>query len=289
MNKTFTPSIHSVVAPTSLATDRHHPLTVSAIAVIVYSLASVLHEGVGHGGACLLVRGIPLEMSSMHFNCSLPESATAAERIVAASGTLVTLLGGFLSLALYRIVRLAAPVRYMCWLFAAVNILQGTGYFFFSGVGGVGDWAVVMQGVGPSWLWRIVFAGVGFAAYYWFTLLLFAELDPFIGKARPRKYEHALRLAGRAYVVGGVVELLAGLLNPGGMELVLYSGIAASLGGTSGLVWGPQTLRGTRTPSSDLEKPVLIVRQNWIVITLGIIIGIAFIIGLGPGIPLGNG
>ena len=286
MSNVVTPTFNSVVTPTTHATDRHHPLTVSAIGVIVYALASVLHEGVGHGGACLLANGIPQELSSMHFNCYLPFSATRAERFVAASGTIAMLLGGIVALALYQITRLPATLRYTLWLFAAVNIMQGTGYFLFSGISGVGDWAKVMQGIGPSWLWRIVFTTAGLAAYWWATIMLFEQLDPFLGKARPRKYEHALRLAVRPYLVGGVIELLAGILNPAGFEFILLSGVPAALGGASGLAWGPQQLRGTRTPSSDLEKPVLIVRQSWIVITLGVITAIAFIVRLGPGIRL---
>jgi hypothetical protein len=63
---------------------------------------------------------------------------------------------------------------------------------------------------------------------------------------------------------------------------VLLSGAAASLGGTSGLLWGPQFLRGTRTPSSKLEKPVEVVQRSWIAIVLAVLIGLAFITVLGP-------
>ena len=33
-------------------------------------LGNVLHEGAGHGGACLLVGGKPLALSSVYFECS---------------------------------------------------------------------------------------------------------------------------------------------------------------------------------------------------------------------------
>src|SRR5215470_1423305 len=46
-------------------------LTVGAIGILAYMFGSVLHEGVGHGGACLLVGAKPLALSSVYFECSL--------------------------------------------------------------------------------------------------------------------------------------------------------------------------------------------------------------------------
>jgi hypothetical protein len=286
MTNVYTPTINSVVTPTVRATERHDALTVSAIAVIVYALASVLHEGIGHGGACLLVGGVPEGLSSMHFSCGLPDRMPLAGRMVAAGGTIATLLGGLAAWALYRGRTMSPVVRYFLWLFTAVNIMQGTGYFFFSGAGNVGDWAKVIEGVHPAWLWRPLMATLGGVSYYFATRELFRQLDPFIGEARPRRYEFALRLAVRAYLVGGALEMIAGVFNPGGIELILLSGAAAAFGGTSGLAWGPQMLRGTRTPSSKLEKPVLVVRRSRVAITLAVIVGLMFIATLGPGLTL---
>jgi len=38
-------------------------LTIAAIAIVVYIVAGVIHEGVGHGGACLLAGGRVLVIS----------------------------------------------------------------------------------------------------------------------------------------------------------------------------------------------------------------------------------
>ena len=53
----------------------YHEYTVDAIAVIVYALSSVLHEAVGHGGACLAVGAVPHELSSMHLACRIAARA----------------------------------------------------------------------------------------------------------------------------------------------------------------------------------------------------------------------
>jgi hypothetical protein len=42
-------------------------LTIIALAVIAYALATIVHEGVGHGGACVLSGGKPKLMTSMQF------------------------------------------------------------------------------------------------------------------------------------------------------------------------------------------------------------------------------
>ena len=76
-----TPKQEAAVAPGP----RTHALTVGAIAILAYMLGNVLHEGLGHGGACLLVGAKPLVLSSVHFECS------ADSRLVMAGGTLVNL------------------------------------------------------------------------------------------------------------------------------------------------------------------------------------------------------
>ena len=265
------------------ASTRHDAWTVAAVAVVVYALSSLLHEGLGHGGACVVMHGVPRELSSMHFDCG--QLATrAAERIVAAGGTIATLFGGGLAFLLYKRAPRNAVWRYALWLFAAVNLMQGTGYFLYSGVGHIGDWAAVTDGWEPVLLWRAGLAVVGLALYLYATLSLFRALAPLAGEARPRGYRHALRLAVLPYMVGGALEIVAGMRNPGGLALVLISGAAASFGGTSGLAWGPQTLRGPRTPSVLLAVPVVIVKRSWAAIVIAITSAALFIMLFGRGL-----
>src|SRR6516165_10538739 len=69
-------------------------LTVGAIGILAYMLGNVLHEGLGHGGACVLVGAKPLVISSVHFECS------SDSRLVFAGGTAMNLLAGALFFAL---------------------------------------------------------------------------------------------------------------------------------------------------------------------------------------------
>ena len=264
-------------------------LTIAAVAVVIYALSSVIHEGVGHGGACIAVGGVPHLVSSMEFRCGLEGLAPAAGRIVASAGAIVQIVLGLAVYKTYQVLvrrpfsSASAVWRFALWLFAAVSLMQGTGYFFFSGVGGIGDWSDVMTGLLPTVAWRALLAIGGFALYWFTTLRLFQALSPFLGALSPERYHRAVRLGVTAYVVGAALSLGAGLLNPAGVALIAISGAAASLGGTSGLAWGPQLLRGNAAPAGTPDEPVSISR-SWPVIVLAVVVAAVFITVLGPGV-----
>ena len=136
------------------------PLTVGAIGILAYMLGSVLHEGVGHGGACLLSGAKPLALSSVYFECS------QEGRLVDAGGTLMNLLAGAVFFVLGRLTGRSSPRwKDFFWVSMTLNVFTGTGYFLFSGIGGIGDWGVFIQGLGNQWLWRIGLTIFGAATY----------------------------------------------------------------------------------------------------------------------------
>src|SRR5215472_13381813 len=136
-------------------------LTVGAIGILAYMLGNVLHEGAGHGGACLLVGAKPLVISSVHFECS------SDARLVDAGGTLVNLIAGALFFAVGRLTGPSYPrMKYFLWISMTVNLYTGTGYFLFSGIAGIGDWAEFIQGLGPQWVWRIALTILGGVTYF---------------------------------------------------------------------------------------------------------------------------
>ena len=207
-------------------------LTVVGIAIISYILASVLHEGLGHGGACLLVGGKPIMVSTVSMNCS------SDSRLVMAGGTLVNIIFGAVCFALGRMTGRAAPrLKYFLWLSMTVNLFTAAGYFAFSGIGNFGDWAMFIRGLGPQWAWRIGMTIFGAAAYMlvgWFSLL---ELRPLIGSDKEQRLVRAVRLTKMPYFAGGILACIAGALNPDGFLLVVLSAAASTFGGTSGLLW----------------------------------------------------
>jgi len=261
-------------------------LTVASLAVLAYASANVLHEGVGHGGACLLVGGAPQLLTSASFDCGTDSLVPSAGRVVAAAGTIANLAAGGSALLAYRHAGERGPaIRFFLWLFATVNLMTGFGYFCFSGIGRIGDWADVMAGVRPEWLWRLVLATGGFAFYWILTRHAFALLSRFIGGRGSDRFPISRRLALVSYVSGVVLYCVAGALNPNGPRLLLISAAAASLGGTSGLWWGTNFLRGGGGGDSSTESPTRIPQDSRVVTAAGIA-AMVFVFVLGPGIRL---
>jgi hypothetical protein len=258
--------------------------TVAAIAVVAYALSNVVHEGLGHGGACLLGGGRARTLNAIFFDCDSAGMTAASIRLMAAAGTFANLLLAAGARGVLGSSRALAPrLRYFLWLLLAINLLQAFGYLLFSGLGGVGDWAAVVAGTEPAWAGRLALAVGG--SWLYFVLaprILMPLLDPFLGETTPERVQRATVLSIWPYAVGGLTYVAAGMLNPHGLVLVLISAVAASLGGTSLLVWYPRVWarRAARPP---VQPPLALERGTgwWLaaLLVLALFVGV-----LGPGI-----
>jgi hypothetical protein len=260
------------------ATDQGDSLTIGAIGILAYMLGNVLHEGLGHGGACILAGGKPLVLSSVDFECS------ADTRLVTAGGTLINLIAGAVFFALGRLTSRSYPrFKYFFWIAMTVNLFTGTGYFLFSGIGGIGDWAAFIQGFSPQWAWRVALAIFGSGTYFLAARMSLLELRPLIGSHKEQRYRRAVRLASIPYFAGGILMCIAGAFNPHGMILILISAAASTFGCASGLMWTPNLLRGTLIPYGPPAEPMPIPR-SWPLILASGVIALAFIAVLGPSV-----
>ncbi len=252
-------------------------LTIAAVAIVATVITDVIHEGLGHGGMCLATGGHPQVLSTVFFQCS------AEPRLVAAGGTLANLIFGALFLGAARAVKQSSSWRYFFWLLMTFNLFDAGGYFLFSGIGNIGDWAAVVAGWQPAWAWRIALIALGTVTYFFlFVPLCLRELLPFVGTNAEIRVRHARQFALIPYLTCGILSCVAGALNPVGPLLILISAAAASFGGKSGLAWMWMLLRGPRISSSDLQMPELQRSRGWMV--AAVILAIAFIAELGPGI-----
>ena len=259
------------------------PFTVGAIAILAYMLGNVLHEGLGHGGACVLAGAKPLVISSVHFECS------EESRLVMAGGTLMNFLAGGVFFVLGRLMGARyARVKCFFWISMTVNLYTATGYFLFSGVGGIGDWGDFIQGLGPQWVWRMSLTIFGAASYLLAARISLLELRPLIGSDKEQRYRRAVRLSAIPYFSGGILMCVAGSLNPKGAILILISAAASTFGGTSALMWTPQMLGGgTLIPYGPAAEPMAI-HRSWPLIVAACAIAIAFIGVLGPSVRFGH-
>jgi len=257
--------------------------TIIAISVMAYALANVVHEGLGHGGACILLGARPTMFNAIFFTYDESTASDAVQRIISAAGSIVNAIIG---LPLVALLRSRAPLsprwRYFLWIFCAVNLLTAFGYLLFSGIGGIGDWARVIQGARPVWPFRLVLVVAGGLLYFVIApRLLMPALDPFLGRDPDTRVARARRLSLVPYATGAVTLIVAGLLNPLGMKIVLISAAAASLGGTSLLAWYPAIPRPPSAYATD--TPLGITRSiPWIVSAA--IAMVFFVLVLGPGI-----
>lgn len=249
--------------------------TVIALAVLAGACATLLHEGLGHGGACMLSGGHNLVISSVNENC------TATNRWIDAAGTLVNLAAGAVCWEWMRQVGRAVRFRYFLWLLMSFNLLTGAGYFLFSGIGGLGDWAAVVAGLQPAWLWRAGMAVGGGVLYVLVLRVILAELVPFLPSG-PERMARAWTLMVVPYFTYGILEVVAGLFNPVGPILIAESAAAASFGGVSGLWWGREWLRSARYNQAGGKLAPLGRSRAWIL--GGAVAAAGFIAIVGPGI-----
>jgi hypothetical protein len=255
--------------------------TVVAIAVIAYALSNVVHEGLGHGGAALLVGARPTMLNAIFFDYDERTASPAGQRFISAAGSLADLLVGLPLLVLVKHLR-STRWRYFLWLFAAVNIVTPFGYFMFSGIGAIGDWARVIDGLQPAWLARAVLTAAGAVLYFVVApRLLMPLLDPFLGRVPGVRERRARTLSLLPYLAGGATFVAAGILNPLGWRVVLISAVAASFGGTSLLAWYPAI---PREPAPGTPEPPLGVGRSLGWIVAAAIAFLVFVFVLGPGI-----
>jgi len=202
---------------------------------------------------------------------------------VAAGGTLANLIFGALSWMAMRAVKRSATWRYFFWLLMTFNLFGVGGYFLFSGIGNIGDWAAVVAEWQPAWAWRVGLAALGIVTYFFlFVPLSLRELRPFLEKDAKVRVRRARRLTLVPYLTAGVLSCAAGALNPVGPLLILISAAAATFGGNSGLAWMWTLLYGPRIPGSEFQIPEI--ERNWGWIIAAVVLSIGFIIGLGPGV-----
>ena len=261
-------------------------LTVAAIAAVVHVIASVTHEGVGHGGVCLLTGCTPQLLTTMSFQGDERALSGVAARFIAAGGTIANLLIASLTIWLLRrrSEANAGPAWFFLWLLATVNLLQACGYLLYSGAMNIGDWAEIVAGFRPAWLWRVALAVTGGYAYWRSIKWAMQQLGQRLHTSGDARVGEAYRFTLVAYLAAGCLELVAGLREPGGAMIVLISGVAASFGGTSGLVWGPQLLHDARLGAQ--RGPSLSVPRNWLTIVAAAVLGALFAFVLGPGLSL---
>ena len=253
-------------------------LTVIAIAAISISLTVAFHEGI-HALTCVVVGGDLLEYSALYESCD-SHTVTQAKLVAGSAPTLNLLAGIGLWIMIRKIKFQSSESWFFVWLLMMMNFCYGSGYFIFSGISNIGDWAVVLEGWNPGWLWRGLMVLVGVAAYMIIIRLGLIELGKMIGGEKEEQVQRANKLCSISYITSFLVILFAGVFCPyGPLSLPVTAGVFASLGALSPLIF---MTRWFRTEHFDkVIKEPLEIHRKWGGIMAGIVVVFlyAFILG----------
>ncbi len=261
--------------------------TVAGIASIAYIFGVALHEYAGHALACTMLGGRVRELGAFYVDCDYQSIGDLAIRLVALAGPLVSLLVGVVAFyALGQIRQAPSPTKLLVWLLGSIGWMTATGYLLFSGVSGLGDFGTSRDGVlynlRPEWLWRVGATVIGLVGYRVAMGKSVQGMEGFNGGSGIERIRRAQKLTLTSYLTGGLVSLLIGLFNPQGWVIVVTSAVAASFGGTSGLVWETSLMKRDRATG---EEPLRIERA-WQWIVAGVVAVILYALVFGPSIKI---
>ncbi len=250
--------------------EAHSKTTIVSMAVIASGIATLVHEGLGHGVVAWLRGDVPTVLTSNHLTSLRPDVW------VEMGGTLFNLLVGAISLLISHLV-FRPNIRYFLWIFAALNLLPGAGYFLFSGIFGFGDWYQVILGMPHQAALRIAMTVFGAVLYLAVIRLLAVAVRPFMTDGS------AYNVVGRLpYLATGLFSCTAGAMDPLGIKLFFLSSVPAAFGGSSGLLWADSLMPG------DARQGELVVRRAPAWWLAAVIFGICYIVVVGRGIQLSH-
>jgi hypothetical protein len=250
--------------------------TTSSIAIVAYAAMDMCHEVLGHGLATLFVDNVtPVSLTTVALS-----SRGDASRFVALAGPLMNLVLGALAMAWFRRRTTVGTGSFFLWLFATVNLLNGTGYLTYSGILDFGDMAVVIEGWQPHLVWRIGLAVLGVAGYYLALRIASASLGRWLDASGVRR-EVIPRLTWPAYLAGALLLVAGAAMNPI-PNLVLLVGMSGGFGCMLGMVFVPALLEpATNEAAGDLPW-----RLSWPWIVGAAFVAAIFVFVIGPGITL---
>lgn len=250
--------------------------TTAAIATVAFAACDVAHEVLGHGVATFFVDDVtPVSLTTVALS-----SKGAVSRIVALAGPLVNILLGVIGMAWFRRLARFGAGSFFLWLFATVNLLNGTGYAMYSGALDFGDLAVVIAGWQPHVVWRIGLVVVGAAGYYLSLRVASVSLACRLDACDVTR-QAIPRLTWPAYLAGGLLLVAGAMMNPL-PNLILLSGASGGFGCMFGLLFVPALAEPAAVGSTG-DVPW---SASWPWIVGAVIVAAFFIFLIGPGIAL---
>lgn len=255
-------------------------ITVVAIGFIVTSVTVAFHEGL-HALVCTSF-GRLLEYNALYVACDQSGMTSGQIRFeagISAIGNII--VGTLLWFVLRQPQTRSANAKLLLWYFMFANWLSGTGYLMLSGIAGIGDYAVVIDGFQPVWLWRVGMTIVGVGSYLFAVFLALKVWGTIVGgQEEDEQIGRSVKIGLVLYGTSLLVTTVSGLFNPYGFgSFPVVIGIIATAGSAFPLVWMMQWFR-----AKMFEKQTgaaLIVQRDWTLVVVGLVCFVLYTAVLG--------
>jgi len=249
----------------------HDLLTSGAIALLAFMAADLSHEVLGHGSIAFLLhaRHIALSYTAL--------STDISSRTLVLAGPVANLIFGVVGFTVLRRWRTEPKRLWFLFLFASMSLMNLSSYLILSGVTGTGDLAAAIAGVPQPEIVRSCMGIIGLISYGVLVRVLAQSFRIF---ARPNG---GLRIA--AYSAPLVLNTAAASISPLGLHFYLISALPATAGVNIFLLILPYAGKSAHRDAGS-GTPEAIVKRSLTWILTATVLGIAYVLLLGPGIAL---
>jgi hypothetical protein len=261
-------------AATEPAAGRDDAFTLAALGAIAACTATVAHEAVGHGAACLGAGEHIRLLTSVYFRCS------QGNPYIDIGGPLGNLAAGLIAgVGLIATPRTDSRVRLYCLFVMAFSLFWEAGYLLFAGVLDRGDWALALHallGPDPTLVRAVAFTG-GVALYLAASQAVSSGVKAVAG---PTAFRSRLKTLLRWGWVGGALAavLAAAMFDPDRGEAVRQAALEIGVAAVPLLF-----LPARSSPRAAAGTPPVAPRSGaWIL--AAVVIWIAFAATLGRGL-----
>jgi lipid-A-disaccharide synthase-like uncharacterized protein len=244
-------------------------LTTIAVGVLAYASADVAHHALGHGGACLLLGGRLVSLSSIFVDCTVRGTA------VDLAGPLANLVIGLVAIGVMhaRTRPLAPAASLFVALVAGFNLLWFMMQMVFSVATATDDFAWAMHEYSVGVPVRIAAIAVGVVGYVLSIRWVARTLAAF---AQPRA--RLARLMWTCWLSAGVVACVTALFDRDPVHAIVAHAAPQSLVLAVGLLAVPAV--ASRAPAA-IAAPRIALSAPWLIAAAVTVL--ASVVFLGPG------
>ena len=260
--------------------------TAAILGVTVFWGSALVHEGLGHGGACLATGGRVRGVSLANVGCE-GSRAPAFEKV---AGPLANVAVGGASAGWLLSRPPRDPVAYSyLWLQSSVHLFQASGYLMVGPWVPVGDMGTggALAGVSRPLPAQLALSAAGAGMTFGTVLLSNHLAAPLWGRGASLDRKSRRRMTVLPYALGGGLVTASSIANRAGPEFAASAGVA-NLAGTLFLAYIPLFFADEAFipgPPTDEAPRSLRAQKAWLI--AGGLVATAAIATFGPGVGAG--